>query len=55
MKNLTAKNLKNKNIWCKNGFTVSYSGGKYTLVALYYSENFTFLKDLKNKIKNFNN
>ena len=55
MKNLTVKNLKDGAIWCKYGFTVSYSGGKFLLVSLYFNQNFTKLKDLKNKMKNFNN
>lgn len=49
---LTAKQLKNGYIYTKNGYTVSFFGGTYYFSALYNSDKFKTLKQVKEKIKN---
>lgn len=49
---MTAKKLKAGHIYTKNGYTVYYGQGRYYFRALYNSEIFHTLKEVKEHIKN---
>ena len=48
---ITANQFKTGYIYTKNGYTVYYKGGFYYFSALYNSDKFKTLKQVKEKIK----
>lgn len=52
MKGCKAKQLKAGYTFCKNGYTISYSGGMFHLVSLHLVENFNTLKEIWKHLKN---
>ena len=51
---ITAKQFKSGYIYTKNGYTIYFKGGFYCFHALYDSDKFKTLKEVKEKIKSLN-
>ena len=51
---ITVKQFKSGYIYTKNGYTIYFKGGFYCFNALYDSDKFKTLKEVKEKIKSLN-